>query len=41
VPAPSTFEFELEIEKLKSRKSQGIDQIPADLIKAGGYSNSL
>jgi hypothetical protein len=34
VPEPSAFEF--EIEKLKSHKSPGIDQIPAELIKAGG-----
>jgi hypothetical protein len=31
---PSAFEFELVIEKLKSHKSQGIDQIPAEWIKA-------
>ena len=30
------FEVELAIEKLKSHKSPGIDQIPAELIKAGG-----
>ena len=36
VPEPSTFEVELAIEKLKSHKSPGIDQIPAELIKAGG-----
>jgi len=35
VPEPSAFEFELAIEKLKSHKSPGIDQIPAELIKAG------
>ena len=29
-------EVELAIEKLKSHKSPGIDQIPAELIKAGG-----
>jgi hypothetical protein len=28
-------EVELAIEKLKSHKSPGIDQIPAELIKAG------
>jgi hypothetical protein len=28
--------FELVIEKLKSHKSPGTDQIPAELIKAGG-----
>ena len=31
---PSALEFELAIEKLKSHKSPGIDQIPAELIKA-------
>ena len=31
----SAFEVELAIEKLKTRKSPGIDQIPAELIKAG------
>jgi hypothetical protein len=36
VPEPSAFEFELAIEKLNSHKSTGIDQIPAELIKAGG-----
>ena len=36
MPEPSAFEFELAIEKLKSHKSPGIDQIPAELIKAGG-----
>ena len=30
------FEVELTIEKLKSHKSPSIDQIPAELIKAGG-----
>jgi len=34
VPEPSAFEF--AIEKLKSHKSPGINQIPAELIKAGG-----
>ena len=29
-------EFEVAIEKLKRHKSPGIDQIPAELIKAGG-----
>jgi hypothetical protein len=29
-------EVELATEKLKSHKSPGIDQIPAELIKAGG-----
>jgi len=35
VPEPSALEVELAIEKLKSHKSPGIDQIPAELIKAG------
>jgi len=35
VPEPSASEVELAIEKLKSHKSPGIDQIPAELIKAG------
>jgi len=36
VPEPSVSEFELAIEKLKSHKSPDTDQIPAELIKAGG-----
>jgi hypothetical protein len=36
VPEPSAFEVEMAIEKLKSHKSSGIDQSPAELIKAGG-----
>ena len=36
VPEPSAFEVDLAIEKLKSNKSPGIDQIPAELIKEGG-----
>ena len=36
VPEPSTSEIELAIYKLKSHKSPGTDQIPAELIKAGG-----
>ena len=36
VPGPSAFEVELAIERLKSHKSPGIDQITAELIKAGG-----
>jgi hypothetical protein len=31
VSEPSTFEFELAIEKLKSHPSPGIDQIPIEL----------
>jgi len=36
VPGPSAFEIEMAIEKLKSHKALGIDQIPAELIKTGG-----
>ena len=36
VPEPRVLEFELAIEKLKSHKSPGIEQIPAEMIKAGG-----
>jgi len=36
VPEQSALEVELLIEKLKSYISPGIDQIPAELIKAGG-----
>jgi len=36
VTEPSAAEVELVIDKLKSHKSPGIDQIPAELIKAGG-----
>jgi len=36
VPEPSAFEMEMAIEKLKSDKSPDIDEIPAELIKAGG-----
>ena len=35
VPEPSAFEVEFAIDKLKSHKSPGIDEIPAELIKAG------
>jgi len=34
VPEPSAAEFEPAIDKLKSHKSPGIDQIPAEVIKA-------
>ena len=36
VPKPSASEVELAIDKLKSHKLPGIDQIPAEVIKAGG-----
>jgi len=36
VPGPSAFEAELAKEKLKKNKSPGIQQIPAELVKAGG-----
>jgi hypothetical protein len=35
VHEPSVFEFEMAIEMLKGHKSPGINQIPAELIKAG------
>jgi hypothetical protein len=34
VPEPSAFQVEMAIEKLKRHKSPGVDQIPAELIKA-------
>ena len=36
MPQPSALMFELTIEKLKRHKSSSTDQIPAELIKAGG-----
>ena len=36
LPEPCASEIELVIDKLKSHKSPGIDQIPAELIKGGG-----
>ena len=36
VSESSAFEVELAIEKLKSHKSPGTDQIPTELMKAGG-----
>ena len=36
VPELSAFVVEMPIEKLKEHKSLGIDQIPAELFKAGG-----
>ena len=41
VPEPSASEVELAIDKLKSHKSPGIDQIPAEMIKAGGRTMCL
>jgi hypothetical protein len=36
VPDPSAFEVEIAIAKLKRYISPGSDQIPAELIQAGG-----
>jgi hypothetical protein len=36
MPEPSLIEVEIAVGKLKSYKSQGTDQIPAEMIKAGG-----
>ena len=36
MPELSDFEFEMAIEKLKSHKSPGIDEIPEETIKARG-----
>ena len=36
VPEPNAFEVDLAIEKLKSHKSPGTEQISAELIKARG-----
>ena len=36
ITEPSAAEFELAIDKLTSHKSSGIDQTPAELIKAEG-----
>jgi hypothetical protein len=36
VADPSSFKVDITIEKLKRYKSPGIDQIPAELIQAGG-----
>jgi hypothetical protein len=35
VPEPSLVEVEIAVGRLKSYKSPGTDQIPAELIKAG------
>ena len=36
VPKPSASEIDLTIENLKTHNSPGTDQIPAEVIKAGG-----
>jgi len=36
VPKPSVFDVEMTVEMLKRHESSGIDQIPTELIKAGG-----
>jgi hypothetical protein len=36
VPEPSALEVEVSIGKLKRYKSPGVDQITAELIRAGG-----
>jgi hypothetical protein len=36
MPEPSSSEVEAAIGKLKRYKSPGVDQIPAELIQAGG-----
>jgi len=40
VPEPSASEFELATEKLQSDNSPRTDQIPAEVIKAGGRTIS-
>jgi len=39
VPESSSFEVEIAIEKLKSYKSPGIDEILAELIQIGGNTS--
>jgi hypothetical protein len=41
VPEPSASEAEVAIRKLKRYKSPGVDQIPAELIQAGGETLHL
>jgi hypothetical protein len=36
VPEPSASEFEVAVEKFKRYKLLGVDQIPAELVQAGG-----
>jgi hypothetical protein len=40
MPEPCAFEFEMAKEKLQRHKPPGTDQIPAELIKAGGRTRS-
>jgi hypothetical protein len=40
VPEPSLVKVEIAVEKLKSYKSPGTDQIPAKMINAGGETLS-
>jgi hypothetical protein len=40
VPEPSAFDVEMAIEKLKRHKLPSIEQIPTELIKAGGIELS-
>jgi hypothetical protein len=39
LPGPSRFEVRTAIAKLKTYKSPGSDQIPAELIQAGGETS--
>ena len=39
VPNPSSFGVEMATEKLKKEKNSVIDQIPEEIIKAGGGTN--
>jgi hypothetical protein len=36
IPGPASFEVEIAIARLKKHRSPGSDQIPAELIQAGG-----